>query len=190
MRVACYARTSTTLQHPEAQLDRLSEYATRRGDEAIPFVDQCSGARARRPALDALLTAARRREIDAVAVVRLDRLARSVAHLTAVVDDLEALGVGLVVLDQSIDTATPSGRFLLHSLAAVAELERDLIRERVVDGMAAARRRGRHLGRPRALDRRGRQRLLRLRGSGRSLRECAEMLGVGLSTISRELSRS
>ncbi len=102
--------------------------------------------------------------------------------------ELEALGVDRIVVDQAIDTSTPSGRLLFNVLGAIAEFERDLTRERTVAGLAAARRRGRHPGRPRALDRRARDRALRLRRAGRSIREIAEVLGVSKSVIARELA--
>ncbi len=190
-RLALYARVSTTEQHPEAQLHALRDYVSRRGLEvAREYVDHgISGAKDRRPALDQLLADARRRSFDALVVVKLDRLARSVRHLTALVAELEALGVDLVVLDQGIDTSTPSGRLLFHVLGSIAEFERDLIRERTRAGVAAARRRGKHVGRPRALAAEQRDRLLRLRGSGKSLRYIAAMLRVSRATISRELER-
>jgi DNA invertase Pin-like site-specific DNA recombinase len=108
-----------------------------------------SGAKDRRPALDALLAAVRARKVDVVACIKLDRLARSTRHLVTLAADLEALGVDLVVLDQAIDTTTPSGRLLFHVLAAIAEFERDLIRDRVVAGLRRAKAQGRRLGRPR-----------------------------------------
>src|SRR3990172_6558068 len=111
-RIALYARVSTADQTPEPQLHALREYAARRGLDAVEHVDRgASGARARRPALDRLLAAVHRREVDAVAVTKLDRLARSVRHLCELAADLDARGVALVVLDQGIDTTTPSGRF-------------------------------------------------------------------------------
>ena len=144
-----------------------------------------SGARDRLPALDGLMGAVRRREVDAVVCVELDRLARSVRHLTALAAELEPLGVDLVVLDQSIDTGTPSGRLLFHVLGAIAEFERDLIRERTRAGLAAARRRGRHPGRPHALDGRARDRVRRLRASAHSIRAIAGKLGVSKSVVAR-----
>ncbi len=100
------------------------------------------------------------------------------------------LGVSLVVLDQAIDTSTPAGRFLFNTLGAVAELERDLIRERVTAGLSAAKRRGQQLGRPPALDAKGIARARRLRASGHSVRGIAEKLGVGSSTVLRVTSGS
>jgi len=120
-----------------------------------------------------------------VACVKLDRLARSVHHLVAMVRELEVLGVDLVVLDQAIDTTTPNGRLLFHVLASVAEFERDLIRDRVVAGLKRAKAQGIRLGRPcRLIDvRRARFEL----GQGRSVREVARMIGVGASTLSSRL---
>ena len=94
------------------------------------------------------------------------------------------MGVDLVVLDQSIDTSTASGRLLFHVLSAIAEFERDLIKDRVQGaGMAAAKRRGKRLGRPQALSGRARQRAERLRQHGHSMRRIAELLGVSKSTV-------
>lgn len=136
-----------------------------------------------------MLAKARRREFDAVACVKLDRLARSVRHLTTLAAEFEALGVDLICLDQQIDSSTPSGRFLFHSLSAVAELERDLIRERVAAGVRAARKRGVRFGRPKVLSEEQRARVRRLRASGTTIRAIAETLGVSKSAVSRELSR-
>jgi len=190
-RIALYARVSTNDQRPEIQLHALRAYAKARGLEvAEEYVDHgVSGAKARRPALDRMVVAARRREFDLLACTKLDRVARSVNHLTTLVAELEALGVGLVVLDQSIDTSTPSGRLLFHTLAAIAEFERDLIRERVTAGMQAAKRRGKSLGRPRALTPQQAERLGRLNAVGRSQREIARVLGVSKGTVARELNR-
>ncbi len=182
-KIALYARCSTAEQHPDAQLHELRDYARRRGAEAIEYVDRAeSGAKDRRPGLDRLVAAARRRRIDAIACTKLDRLARSVRHLTALAAELEALGVDIVVLDQAIDTGTPTGRLLFHVLGAIAEFERDLCRERTRAGLAAARRRGKQLGRPRALDAAAAERARDLRHHGASVREVARALGVSLGT--------
>jgi len=152
-RLAIYARVSTDQQTVEPQLHALREYALRRAWEPVEYVDVgVSGAKDRRLALDQLLADCRKRNVDAVAVVRLDRLARSVRYLVTLAGELEALGIDLIATEQSIDTSTPVGRFTFTTLGAVAELERDLIRERVVAGVAAARRKGTRLGRPPAAD--------------------------------------
>jgi DNA invertase Pin-like site-specific DNA recombinase len=150
LRTALYCRISTTGQTAENQLLALRSFATARGWVFTEYVDQGqSGAKERRPALDALLAAVRARHVDVVACVKLDRLARSVHHLVAMAREFEALGVDLVVLDQAIDTTTPSGRLLFHVLASVAEFERDLIRDRVLAGLRRAKAQGVRLGRPR-----------------------------------------
>ena len=183
-RIALYARVSTAEQTTEPQLDALRRYAAARGLEAVEYVDEAqSGAKDRRPALDRMMAAVRRREGDAGAAVKLDRIARSVRHLTALAAELEALGVDLVILDQAIDTSTPSGRLLFHVLSSVAEFERDLIRERTRAGLAAARRRGARIGRPRALEGEALARARRMLAAGQTVSHVARILGVARSTV-------
>jgi DNA invertase Pin-like site-specific DNA recombinase len=185
-RLALYARVSTGQQTADPQLDALRAYADARGGGAAEYVDEgVSGARASRPALDRLARDVARRRIDAVVVTKLDRLARSVRHLTELAATLEAAGVALVVLDQGIDTATPTGRLLFHVLGAIAEFERDLIRERVVAGMEAARRRGRLPGRPRRVTDDVAREARALRAAGLPLRAIARGLGVSLGSAAR-----
>jgi DNA invertase Pin-like site-specific DNA recombinase len=186
-RAALYARVSTTDQQPENQLLALRSFATARGWALTEYVDHgVSGTKERRPQLDALLAAVRSRKVDVVVVVKLDRLARSVHHLVAMTPEFEALSVDLVVLDQAIDTTTPSGRLLFHVLASVAEFERDLIHDRVLAGMRRARAQGIRIGRPRRLIDSARAR--RLLADGKSLRQVARELDVGASTLSARLS--
>ncbi len=187
-RIAIYARVSTLDQRPEIQIEALRSYANARGLIVFSeYVDHgVSGARDRRPALDRLVGDARRRRFDVVLISKLDRLARSVRHLTALAAELEALGVDLVVLDQAIDTTTPAGRLLFNVLGAIAEFERDLIRERVRAGMEAARRRGRHLGRsPAPLDE---AILAQAVQQGASVSELARKLGVSRATVRRRIA--
>jgi len=187
MSIALYARVSTSDQHPEIQLHALRQYAAARGVEAEEYVDAgVSGAKDRRPALDRLLADARRRRVSAVVVAKLDRLARSVRHLTTLAAELAALGVDLVVLDQSIDTGTPSGRLLFHVLGSIAEFERDLIRERTAAGMRAARRRGKRIGRPEIVI--DRMTLLRGVREGATVSVLARRLGVSRGTVRKLLS--
>ena len=190
-RVALYVRVSTQDQHPDCQLDPLRTYAKARGLEVGgEYVDHgVSGAKARRPALDRMLADARRRRFDAVACVKLDRLGRSLTHLLTLTGELEALGVDLISLDDGLDTSTPAGRLFFAIRGAFAEYERTLIVERTRAGLAAARRRGARLGRPPVLTTESRERLRRLRVSGRSLREIAAVLGVGKDAIAREAKR-
>ncbi len=188
-RAALYCRVSTTGQTAENQLLALGAFARARGWAVTEFTDHgVSGAKEKRPQLDALLAAARARTIDVVVCVKLDRLARSVSHLVALVRELEALGVDLVVLDQQIDTTTPSGRLLFHVLAAIAEFERDLIRDRVLAGLRRVKAQGTRLGRPRVPVDVGRA--TRLLAAGHSLRQVAKALGVSHATVGRVVSKT
>ncbi len=175
--LAFYARVSTAAQNVQMQLEPLRAYALRAEAPAVEFVDEdVSGASRSRPQLDALLAAARRGEIATVVVWKFDRMARSVAHLSSLLNEFDALGVAFVSLTESVDTSTPAGRMLFHVLAAVAEFERDLIRERVAAGMRHARGQGRAIGRPRL--RLDRDELLRLRDAGLSVREIASVVSA------------
>jgi DNA invertase Pin-like site-specific DNA recombinase len=183
-RVGIYARVSTSDQTPDNQRLPLQAFAAARGWTATEYIDHgISGAKEKRPQLDALLADVRRRKIDLVLVTKLDRLARSVHHLVALGRELEALGVDLVVLDQAIDTTTPTGRLLFHVLAAIAQFERELIRERVLAGLKRAKAQGRRLGRPQrhVVDP---VRAAALRGQGLSLRAVARRLGLPSSAAS------
>jgi len=184
-RVALYCRVSTSEQSCEAQLFALRAYSQACGLEvAQEFVDHgVSGAKDSRPALNRLLADAKRRRFDILACVKLDRLARSVRHLTTMAAELEALGVDLVVLDQAIDTSTPAGRLLFHVLGSIAEFERDLIRDRTRAGMAAAKRRGKRVGRPWAIRGSDAFTLERRVREGGSLRRIARELGVSVPTV-------
>ena len=149
MKAAIYARVSTFDQEPENQLQELRRYAEARGWTAVEFVDRgFSGAKDRRPALDALLTDARRRRFDVLVCWRLDRLGRNLRHLIILLDELQALGVAFVSLAEGIDATTPVGKLQMHILGAIAEFERERIRERVLAGLQRARAQGRRLGRP------------------------------------------
>jgi len=186
-RAAIYSRVSTTGQSAGNQLLALRAFATARGWAVTEFVDEGqSGAKERRPALDAMLAAARARKVDVVACVKLDRLARSVHNLVAMAREFETLGVDTVVLDQAIDTTTPSGRLLFHVLASVAEFERDLIRDRVMAGLKRARSQGKRLGPPRVeVDVPRAQALL---AEGLSLRAVSKTMGIKLTTLHRYVS--
>lgn len=187
-RAALYARVSTTDQHAENQLAMLRAYALARGWEAIEYVDHISGAKERRKALDVLVAAARGRKIDVVVCVKLDRLARSLRHLVTLVAEWEALGIQFVVTDQAIDTTTPVGRFTFHVLAAVAEFERELIRERVVAGMRRAKAAGKHCGRPRLHMIDGRKAVALTERNGVSA--AARALGVHHQVVTRAIART
>jgi DNA invertase Pin-like site-specific DNA recombinase len=150
--VALYARVSTIDQDPENQLAELRGTASRNGWTAIEYVDHgVSGAKERRPALDRLMTDARRRMFDAVITWRLDRFGRNLRHVITAIDDLQARGVTFISLGEGIDLASPSGRLQLHILSALAEFERARIQERIYAGLARARMKGTRLGRKPAI---------------------------------------
>jgi DNA invertase Pin-like site-specific DNA recombinase len=187
LKAAMYARVSTTGQTADNQLLALRTFASARGWTVTEFVDSgISGAKEKRPALDAMLAAVRARKVDLVATVKLDRLARSVHHLVAMVREFEALGVDLIVLDQAIDTTLPAGRLLFHVLAAISEFERDLIRDRVLAGLKRARAQGTRLGRPRTPVDLGR--VAQMRAAGTSIRAVARALGIAPMSVSRALA--
>jgi putative DNA-invertase from lambdoid prophage Rac len=150
MRCAIYARVSTVDQEPENQLAELRQFATSRGWAMAEYVDRgVSGTKDSRPALDRLVADARRRKVDVLLCWRLDRLGRNLRHLVTLLDELLAVGVAFVSLNEGIDATTPAGKVQLHILAALAEFERERIRECVKAGLARARAQGARLGRPR-----------------------------------------
>jgi putative DNA-invertase from lambdoid prophage Rac len=191
VQVAIYARVSTSDQRCEVQLGELRQYCAARGwaDVAEYVDDGISGAKASRPALDRLMTDCRRRAVDVVVVWKLDRFGRSLAHIVQSIQELAALGVRFIATTQGIDTDhnSPHSRFLLHIFAAFAEMEREIIRERTVAGVRAARERGATLGRPVRLFRR--DRVVEMREKGMSWREISAELGVPVTTIREAVRR-
>ena len=183
MRAAVYARVSTQAgQDPTVQLLELREFCQRRGwDLTAEFTDVgFSGTKERRPQLDQLLAGCRQRRFDAVVVYRYDRFARSLRQLVNALGEFDALGIQFVSLHEGVDTSTPNGRLVFGIFASIAEFERELIRDRVRSGIAAARARGTRLGRPRR-DVDG-ARVAALRVQGRSWRDVGRTLGVGVAT--------
>lgn len=186
-RAAVYARVSTmTGQTCDTQLNELRGYIHSRGWQSIEFVDEGhSGAKQSRPALDALMKAVHRRQVDVVVVVALDRLGRSLSHLVRVIEDWQTLGVSLLSLRDGLDLSSASGRLQLHVLAALAQFERERVRERVLAGLQRARSQGVRLGRPRRrIDVAGLSEV-----AGLSAREAARRLGVPRSTLQRLLAQ-
>jgi DNA invertase Pin-like site-specific DNA recombinase len=130
---------------------------------------------------------AKARKFDVVIVARFDRFARSVSHLLRALEEFSHLGVDFVSLSESIDTSTPVGRMIFTVLGAVAELERNLIKERVYMGLHRARKQGKRLGRPKRIFDREKARLL---AETKSLREVARQLGVSRGVVERALLNS
>jgi DNA invertase Pin-like site-specific DNA recombinase len=187
-RVVLYARTSTIRdQNPRMQVDALRQLAEQRGWTIVhEYIDAGhSGSKDRRPQLDALMRHVHRGGVDVVLVWRFDRFARSVRHLVMALEEFRSRGVDFVSMQDSIDTSTPTGRFTFAVIAAVAELEREIIRERTKCGLEAARRRGAKIGRPRVrVDVEEAQRLV---DSGLSVRKVAHRMKCGASTLTRAL---
>lgn len=180
-----YARVSTD----EQNLDLQRQALTAAGCEII-FEDQASGADSARKGLAEAM--ARAAAGDVLTVWKLDRLGRSLLDLVGLVEDLKAKGVGLKVLTgqgASIDTTKPEGRMIFAVFAALAEFERELIRERTKAGMAAAKRRGKHVGRPRKLsDFQIDEARQMISGGDKSKADVAALLGVDVATLRRALN--
>ena len=176
-----YARVSDTSQNHDLQMDALRAA----GCERI-FVETASGARPDRSELARLLETARAG--DTIACWRLDRIGRSLRHLTEIAEQLERRGIALRSLTESIDTSTPSGRFLFHILGALGQMEREIIVERTRAGLRAAASRGRMGGRPRALDEaKVRAAKALLASGGFTAAEVARQVGCAPSTLYRHL---
>ena len=176
-----YARISTLEQSLDLQIDALKKA----GCEKI-FSDTISGSKAKRPGLDECLEYAR--SGDTIAVWKLDRLGRNLKHLIETVQALEDRGVGFKSLQENIDTTTPGGKLIFHVFGALAEFERDLIRERTLAGLAAARARGRIGGRKPALKAKKREVALALyRDKGVSIAEICRTLKISRTTFYRSL---
>jgi len=187
-RAALYARVSTSGHGQDVglQLDELRQVAAQRGWVATEFVDEgVSGSKDSRPALDRMMADAHAGRLDVVAVWRFDRFARDTRHLLTAMEEFRALGVSFVSLREQIDTSTPMGKAMFTIVSAISELERDLIRERVVAGVRRAQAAGKHCGRPKVeLDLRPALALLR---EGRGLKEVAAILKVSRATLRRRL---
>ncbi len=149
-RTALYLRISTPDQKPDLQFDGLRRYAERAGLEIVgEYLDTAvSGRKQGRPQLDALMKAARNYEFDCVLVWKFDRFARSTRHLLTALEEFDHLGIRFISVQDQVDTSSPMGRAMFTIIGAMAELESSLISERVTAGMAAAKSRGKHVGRP------------------------------------------
>ena len=185
-RCALYLRVSTVDQHPESQVHDLRQLAQQRGYEIVrEYTDRITGTKAKRPGLDELLRDARRGQFDVVLVWASDRLARSVRHFLEVLDELNHLGIEFVSFRENIDTGGALGRAVVVIIGAIAELERNLIVERVRAGMRRARLEGQHIGRrPLVIDRAA---VLSERAHGRSLSQISATFRVSRATVSRIL---
>ena len=192
MHVATYYRVSTTDQNVNLQRDAVRGLCERHPDwHATEYVDAgVSGTKDQRPALNRLMADCRRGKIDRVIVWRFDRFARSVSHLLRALEEFRSLSIDFVSVTEAVDTSTPMGRMVFTVLAAVAELERCLIVERVRAGQQAAKARGKHIGRANTFTAEQASRIALLRSGGASLRMIATQVGLPKSTVHRVISAS
>ncbi len=186
-RVALYARVSTTDQSTDSQLLDLRRYVSDRGWQT--YKEYCdngiSGTKDSRPALNELMSDAKKRKFDAVLVWRFDRFARSTRHLINALEEFKNLGIDFVSYQENIDTSSPLGSAIFTIISAVAQLERDIIAERVKMGLRKAKANGKKLGRPKTQVEC--KKVRRLHSQGLSHRAIATELGVSHATIGRIL---
>jgi DNA invertase Pin-like site-specific DNA recombinase len=186
-RVAIYARVSTSNHGQDASLQTrdLEQFAQARGWCLVDsYIDVgISGTKDKRPELNRLMADAHKRRFDVVLVWKLDRFGRSLRHLVNALAEFESLGIAFVSLSDNLDLSTPSGRLMFNVIGAMAEFERELIRERVKAGMKNAKAKGARIGRPRlAVDA---ARIAALRASGLSWRNIERELGISVRTARR-----
>ena len=188
-RAALYLRVSTLDQHCQTQALDLRQLAVQRGFEiAQEYSDTISGAKAKRPGLDQLMDDARHGKFDVIMVWAFDRLARSVTHLLQVLDEIGRLNIEFISFRENIDSGGPLGRAFITIIGAIAELERNLIIERVRAGMRRARLEGQRIGRPPLnVDR---DALIHDRGRGQSLRQLSRLYGISRASVARVLHDS
>ena len=189
-RVAIYTRVSTGEQTTANQAAELKAWAERSGHAIVKVYEDkgISGAKGRdkRPAFDAMLKAAVRRDFDMLAVWSSDRLGRSLQHLIDVLQTIRDTGIGLYIHTQALDTTTPAGRAMFGMLAVFGEFEREMIVARVNAGLARARqsgtRSGKAIGRPKGADY-DRKAIRAALLNGRSVRQAAKATGASVGTI-------
>ena len=181
---AIYARVSTDRQKVDMQLNELRQFAARSGWSIYEeFIDQnYSGGNTKRPAFTAMMDAARKRKFDLLLVWKLDRLSRSLKDLIVTLDELGSCGIDFVSYDNNLDTSTPTGKLVFQIVGAVAEFEKEIIRERVVAGLATARNKGKRLGRP-PISKYVYDQALKMRSEGLSYRNIGKALGIDEGTI-------
>jgi DNA invertase Pin-like site-specific DNA recombinase len=183
-KAAIYGRVSTTDQNVESQFCDLRQMAAQRGYQIIAeYSDTISGTKAKRPGLDQLMSHARRGRFSVVLVWAFDRMARSVKHFLDVLDELNRLNIGFVSFRENVDTESALGRALIVIVAAISELERSLIVERVKAGMRRARLEGRQIGRARLdVDR---EQVVEDRRGGMSLTLVARKFSISRASVCR-----
>jgi len=189
MKVALYTRVSTNDQSVEMQTSDLKRYCAQRGFEVFKeYSDQgVSGTKDKRPALDELMNDAKKKKFDAVLCWRFDRLARSTKHLITALEEFRHLGIDFISYQENIDTSSPLGKALFVIVSAIAELERNILLERVRAGLRRAKENGAILGRPRRLDLDVKE-LQKMRDKEKlSLRQIAKRVKASPATVYKSL---
>ena len=188
MDTALYCRVSTADQTTDNQVLELERVADKMGwTISQTYSDVISGARAKRPGLDALMLAVARKEVDMVMVWDVSRLGRSLSHLVSLLEEFHAKGVNLYFHQQGIDTTTPAGKAMFGIMGVFSEWERGMIQERVKAGLNRAKAQGKRLGRP-PVPPIQIERIKQLRDDGLSYRKIAEKTGLNAATVYRKLS--
>ena len=191
MRVAIYSRVSTYDQSVEMQILDLRQYCDQRAFEVYKeYCDEgISGTKDRRPALDELMADARKRRFGTILVWRFDRFARSTKHLITALEEFRHLGIDFISYQENIDTSSPLGKAIFTIVSAIAELERNIIVERVKSGLRRAKENGKRLGRPRRLDLNVEE-LQKMRNQGLSFKKIGEKVNACPAMIYQILKRS
>ena len=186
-RVGLYARVSTHDQQTlSLQMRAMREYAARRGWTIAAQIKEVGSGASERGLRERLLAAARRRDIDAVLVWRLDRWGRSLVDLVMTLKELAELGVGFVSLTEALDLTTPTGRAMAGLLSVFAEFEHEILRERIRAGIAEAKLKGKRFGRPLTAAKKADQ-IRKLYRAGASKAEIARQLDIGRTSVRRVL---
>lgn len=188
MKTAIYARVSTSHhnQNPEIQIKELKRFCELKGwTIEHELVDHgFSGSTDNRPALKQLLSLVKNKEVEAVVVVKLDRLFRSLKHLVTTLEDFEHLGIKFVAIKDNVDYSTPSGRLFVQILGSLGEFERSLLRERTMMGLDHARSKGKIFGRPRLHNQ---DEIIKLHQQGLTYRQIQKQLHTPMGTIARAI---
>lgn len=191
MKVAIYSRTSTDRQQSglEAQRRALEEYCKAKGiEEYVIYEDSgVSGTKSSRPELDKMMFEVRAKNISMVIVYSFSRFARSTKFLIDTLEEFGGLGVGFVSLTENLDLTTPIGKAMFSIIAALATLERDLTRQRVINGLVNAKLKGKILGRPQTVKY---ELVIALREKGFTYRQISEVLKIGQGSITKALKKS
>lgn len=187
---AIYARVSTDKQKVDMQLNELRQFVARSGWKTYKeYIDQSfTGANTNRPAFLSMMEAARKRKFDVLVVWKLDRLSRSLKDLINTLDELGSCHIDFVSYDNNLDTSTPTGKLVFQIVGAVAEFEKDIIRERVIAGLANARLKGKRLGRP-PKEEAIYEKAGIMRSEGLAFRKIGKELGVDEGTIRKRFNK-